>query len=91
LPDRGTISRLTVRFPAGAPNKLDAGLSLLIFVDDLSTPRARVRLADIMRQGGERPLNLLKLPGQVLRIVLMDAAGAWSHEVPQVEVALQWA
>src|SRR5581483_3730817 len=59
LPERGTISRLVLRFPAGSPNpsSLDAGLTLLLFVDDLATPRAKVRLRDIVRQGGKRPLN----------------------------------
>jgi Ca-activated chloride channel family protein len=63
---------------------------LLIFVDDLSTPRAKVRLVDILRQRGERPLNLLKLPGQTLRIVLLDMTGAWRSAAPQLEVSLDW-
>jgi Ca-activated chloride channel family protein len=67
-----------MQFPDGAPTKVDAGLSLLLFVDDLATPRARVRLADLLRQGGERPLNLQKQPGQMIRLVLHDANSAWT-------------
>jgi hypothetical protein len=72
------------------PDEIEASLSLLIFVDDLSVPRARVRLADLLRQRGERPLNLLKLPGQALRIVLADPTGAWAAAATQCEVALVW-
>jgi Ca-activated chloride channel family protein len=92
LPERATIRSLRVRFLGDSPkaDEIDAGLSLLIFVDDLSSPRAKVRLKDILRQRGERPLNLLKLPGQALRIVLSDTAGAWRDSAPQIEVALEW-
>jgi Ca-activated chloride channel family protein len=92
LPDWGTISRLRLSFPDGAPplESLDAGLSLLIFVDDLSAPRARVRLVDVARQGGVRPLNLARQSGQTLRIVLADPAGVWSKSAPRIEVALNW-
>ena len=92
LPGQGTIRRLEVRFPAGTPaqEELDAGLVLLLFVDDLASPRARVRLADVVRQGGSRPLNLARPTGQPVRIVLLDPAGAWSQGAPQIEVALAW-
>jgi Ca-activated chloride channel family protein len=57
-------------------------------VDDLASPRARVRLADLVRQRGERPLNLSRSPGQVLRLVLADPAAAWKDGAPTIEVAL---
>jgi Ca-activated chloride channel family protein len=92
LPERATIRSLRVRLPGASvkPDEIEASLSLLIFVDDLSVPRARVRLADLLRQRGERPLNLLKLPGQALRIVLADPTGAWAAAATQCEVALVW-
>ena len=92
LPERATINRLEVRFPGGTPadEGHDAGLALLIFVDDLSSPRARVRLADVASQGGERPLNLLRSAGEVVRIVLLDPAGAWTRGAQQIEVVLAW-
>ena len=92
IPQSVTLKGLGVSFPAGSstPESLDPGLSLLIFVDDLSSPRARVRLADMVRQGGERPLNLLKAPGQVVQIVLVDPAGAWAGGAPEIEVAMNW-
>ena len=72
------------------PATLDPGLCLLIFVDDLSSPRARVRLVDILRQRGQRPLNLLRQAGQPVRVVLADPAGAWAHQAPGLEVAIGW-
>ena len=92
LPDRGTIVRLEVRFPDGTPQpgSLDPGLCLLLFVDDLAVPRARVRLADLVRQRGERPLNLSRAPGQELRLVLADPSGAWRQGGQRLEVALTW-
>ncbi len=92
LPDSAVINRLEVRFPDGIPEheSLAPGLSLLIFVDDLSSPRAKVRLADVVRQRGERPLNLLKQPGQVVRLVLFAPDGVRIRTAPKIEVALGW-
>jgi len=92
LPESAEIHRLVVRFPDGTPDyrSVDRGLSLLIFVGDLSSPRARVRVADLVRRRGERPLNLLRKPGQVVRILLLDPAGAWTQKAPQIEVSLGW-
>lgn len=84
-----TISGLVVRFPAGMPplSQVDAALSLLIFVDDLVSPRAKVRLLDVLRGGGERPLNIAKAAGQVVRIVLVDASGAWQATWGTLEIS----
>ena len=84
LPEGATLARLVVRFPEGSPDPrgLDPGLELRVFVDDPTTPRARVRLADLVRRRGERPLNLRVGPGQAVRIVLADPAGAWARGRP---------
>ena len=57
-------------------------------MDDLTAPRARVRLADLIRQGGERPLNVRRRAGQVVRLVLLDPAGAWAAGASALEVSL---
>jgi Ca-activated chloride channel family protein len=90
LPEEVTLARLVVRFPEGTPDPrgLDSGLELRLFVDDPTTPRARVRLADLVRRRGERPLNLRMGPGQAVRIMLADLAGAWACGAPPIEVAL---
>ena len=92
LPKSGRMSRLVVRFPGATLDhrSLDRGLSILIFVGDLSSPRARVRLADLLRRRGERPLNLLRRAGQVVRIVLVDPAGAWAQGAPEMSLGLRW-
>jgi len=90
LPGSGTIRGLQVRFPDGTPDPatLDPELRLLVFVGDLASPRAVVRLADIVRRRGQRPLNLSRREGDILRIVLLDPGGAWSRSAPRIEVAL---
>lgn len=92
LPEALTLTQLAVRFPAGAPDiqSLDPSLTILIYVDDLASPRARVRLTDLLRQGGLRPLNLTRSPGQLVRLLLADPTGAWAHNAPPLEVALEW-
>lgn len=87
LPDQGTIARLEVRF-ASDPGEIDRGLALLVYVEDMAMPRARIRLADLVRLGGERPLNLRKGPGQAVRVVLVDPNGAWAAAAPEMTVRL---
>ncbi len=92
LADGATITALSLRFPDGTPDaaQLDPGLCVLLFVEDLAAPRARVRLADLVRQGGSRPVNLRREAGQLVRVVLADPAGAWVQHAPRLEVALAW-
>jgi hypothetical protein len=93
LPEAGTINRLIISFAGGAPaaESLGAGLCLLVFVGDLATARAKVRLVDLVRQGGARPLNLSRKPSEALRLALIDPADVWSEGAPHIEVALEWA
>jgi Ca-activated chloride channel family protein len=92
LPESGTLRALQVTFPSGIPDHktLDPKLKLLIFLGDLASPRAVVALADIVRRQGQRPLNLARAKGDVLRIVLADPQGAWTDGAPRIEVALAW-
>ena len=59
-------------------------------MDDLSSPKAKVKLADIVRQRGERPLNLLRRSGQIVRVILLDFAKEWAQTPPRIEVKLGW-
>jgi Ca-activated chloride channel family protein len=83
-----SLSRLTVRFPDGEPASLDDDLVLLLYVDDPATPRARVRLSDLLRQGGERPLNISLRVGAAVRLALHDPNGAWKTNAPRIEIVL---
>jgi Ca-activated chloride channel family protein len=91
-PAAGVLTKLMIRFAKGTPPaaSLDPGLCLLIFVDDLASPRARVRLADLARLGLERPLNIARSAGQVVKVVLADAGGVWAAEAPEIAVILVW-
>lgn len=84
----GRLSRLEVTFPNGVPDHLDVELTLLLYVDDLASPRVRVRLADLMQQGGTRPLNILRANGQLVRLVLVDPAGVWANRAPALAVTV---
>jgi Ca-activated chloride channel family protein len=89
----GTINRLLISFAGGAPaaESLGSELCLLVFVGDLATARAKVKLADLVRQGGARPLNLSRKRGEALRLALVDPAGVWAEGAPHIEAALEWA
>jgi len=86
--DAGRLSRLELAFSQGVPSSLDRDLALLLYVDDLAVPQIRVHLADLMRQGGVRPLNILRQSGQVVRLVLVDPSGVWAVQAPDLQVAL---
>lgn len=85
-----TLAGLRVRFPDGAPDArtIGARLCLLLFVGDMAAPRARVRLLDILRQGGARPLNVAVRAGERIRLVLDDPSGAWQEW--RIGVSLEW-
>jgi Ca-activated chloride channel family protein len=93
LPAHGvTLTGVLVRFldDAPEPGAIDARIALLLFVGDMAAPRARMRVRDIMRQGGERPLNVAVAAGEGVRLVLDDPAGAWAGRAPRLAVTLRW-
>ena len=83
------ISQLKVVFPGAAPkaDEVDRELALLIYVGDMATPRAVVKIADLIRQRGVRPLNV-RVDGEV-KVVLVDPAGMWAKVRPAIEVSLK--
>lgn len=85
------LTELKVAFPSGAPDPtaLDAGLEIHIFMDDLAVPRARVRLRDLVQQGGTRPLNIRSGSSATILLVLVDPNGIWSGgRAPEIVVTL---
>ncbi len=82
------INRLKISFPDGSPTSMDKGLKLLIFVNDMLVPRASVTLADLVRVGGVRPLNVRVDAGMRVKIVLVDPNGAWAPKAPKIKVAI---
>jgi Ca-activated chloride channel homolog len=91
IPATGRLTALsvTVRDKAVTADAVGPELALLVFVGDLASPRARVRLADVLR-AGRRPLNLRRDAGQPLRLVVADPDGKWKSGVPALEVTLSW-
>jgi len=92
LPLETTITGLSARLiDAEAGQQMpDRTLVLLLFVGDLAAPRAKIRLADLL-QHGTRPVNLLRLAGQTVRILLQDPNGALTESLLQIEITLHWA
>ena len=82
------LTLLSVRYPQGALGKMDSGLILLLYMDDLTTPRVSVRLAELERLGGEHPLNLKRGQSDLVRVVLIDENGAWKQGAPSLELRL---
>jgi Ca-activated chloride channel family protein len=71
-------------------DSVGANLKLLVFAGDMAEPRARVGLADVLRQGGNRPLNVRWKAGQAIRLTVEDPDGRWQNGVPALEITLQW-
>jgi Ca-activated chloride channel homolog len=92
LPGQVILTGVKAQLPgraAGAP-VLDTGLCVLIFVGDLAVPKARVRLADLVRARGSRPLNVARAKGEVVQVVLEDMNGAWSTGALELLIELSW-
>jgi len=83
------FARLAVRFPEGAAPALAPDLYLLVYTTDQASPAVRVRLADLMRQSGERPVNLFVPAGGRIRVVLEDRKGEWPDGNAGIEVLLE--
>lgn len=85
-----TFLSVTLGDKSVTADTVDPELTLLLFVGDLAAPRARVKLADVLRLGGRRPLNLRRDAGQPVRLVLEDPNGAWKDGLPALEIVLGW-
>ena len=64
------------------------GIHSPVYVDDLAAPAVRVRVADLLRQGGERPIQIARRGGAAIRVVLLDTKGVWAKGAPRLEVSL---
>jgi Ca-activated chloride channel family protein len=90
FPESAILRLIEVRFPEGKPDpaSLNDELALTIFVGDLASPRAKVRMVEMVRRRGQRPLNVAKAKADTVRVVLIDPKGAWRESAPRIEVAL---
>jgi Ca-activated chloride channel family protein len=90
LKGRLRLTAVSVDFPDDRlqPEEIDSKLVLLIYVGDRAVPRARVKLADLIRQGGRRPLNIQRSAREAIVLVLADPSGAWTTSAPRMTVTL---
>lgn len=91
VPAAVTIRGLALRLLTAEQNPAlpERALELQLFVGDLASPRARVRLSDLLRQG-QRPLNITRTADQPIELRLVDPVG-WLQSHPlQIEVTLHW-
>lgn len=91
LPEAMTIGGIALRLldPADNTATPDRDLALQLFIGDLASPRARIRLHDLLRQG-QRPLHLQRTAGQSIELRLVDPAGWLQSHALHIEVVLYW-
>lgn len=77
LPVPITLTMLVIRFidKWPRPRDVDPALAIWIYLEDLASPRAKVRLEDLLRQSGRRPLNFSVSAGQRVQVVLVGGEG----------------
>jgi Ca-activated chloride channel family protein len=86
----GIFAEIHVSFRQGSPpaDTLGRELAILIYVEDMVSPRAKIRLSDLARQGWRRPLNISRQACEAVRIVLTDPDGVLASGAPEMEVSL---
>ena len=91
LPCPSRIRKLMASVQGSFLPLLSGELLLWLFVGDLTAPRAKVALADLLRAGGERPLNLSLKSGETVLLTLRDPRGEWPSEITGLEIRLELA
>lgn len=71
------------------PSLTGTGMYLLLYVDDPVVPRVKVLLKDLIQHLGNRPLNIQRTSGELLKIVLIDPDGEWDKNCPVIEVIVK--
>jgi hypothetical protein len=68
------------------PADLDARVELWVCLNDPTTPLVRIKLAELLALGGERPLNVAVPAGAVVLLVLELGEAAWPATASKLEV-----
>lgn len=82
-----TLSQITVELDV-RPARLGRELALWVYVGDMAVPCARIRMAHLLRLGGQRPLNLRVRAGELVRVELVDPEGMWAGGAPSIAVRI---
>jgi hypothetical protein len=70
----GRLTALRVTISGDHGSSFDGSLEL--YVGDMSRPRARMRISDVLSRNGVRPLHVRVRRGQPVRLVLKDVNGS---------------
>lgn len=90
LPKILVFTRLIIEFsePAPDPDRLTRHVMLILYCGDQAMPASRIRLAELLRQGGQRPLNISWAKEQLLKLVMEDPDGLLDGA--EIAVRLEW-
>lgn len=89
IPEGITITGIALHPLVPSTALPDRDLALQLFIGDLASPRARIRIQDLLRQG-QRPLNLRREAGQPLQIRLVDPNGWLQNHPLTFDLILFW-
>lgn len=89
LAPEGTPASMERTQRTSVAGAIDRDVALHLFIGDAASPRARIRLQDLLRYG-ERPLNLMRSAGQLVQLRLVDPAGWLQQHRLNFEIVLQW-
>jgi Ca-activated chloride channel family protein len=82
------LSRLRARITD--PRGIDPSMEVWICLDDdRSTPLVRVKLAELLALGGERPLNLAVPAGTSVQVVLWLGDAAWPEAAGELDLEIK--
>jgi len=87
IPEKIVLKKLKVKVK-GKTSPVGTGMSLLLYIGDLIVPRVKVSIKDLLQHQGVRPLNIRRMNGELLKIVLIDPDGEWEKNCPEIEVMI---
>jgi Ca-activated chloride channel family protein len=87
MPEKIVLKKVKVKvkdwtYPVGT------GIFLLLYVGDPLVPRVKVSVKDLLQHPGGRPLNICRMNGELLKIVLIDPDGGWETDCPEIKVMI---
>jgi hypothetical protein len=88
VPNECFIDNIRVELTGVKPEDISDTLMLEIFIDDMTMPRAKMKLVDLIRGGGNRPLNLIKNMRNDLRVVLTGPREAWVENLSAIKIEM---
>ncbi|MEM3341259.1 MAG: VIT domain-containing protein [Thermoplasmata archaeon] len=83
-----TITGIVLKAQGANLNSIDRNAAIMLFVEDMSSPRATVKIQDILKLGGERPVNLRCPAGKQIKIVIFDTKKTIAGLT--IELSIKW-